>query len=124
MLFGVDIAKEISDAFSGELEDVTLTRDNPGTYDPLTDSYSGGGTPSTFTSEGIVQKYDKKLIADGVVQRNDREILILAEPLGTVPSNGGDNRKADSIEIEGETFTVVSVDKDPATATYIVQGRL
>lgn len=132
-LFGEDIAGLISDALNGELLDATLTRTtNSGTYNSQTDTYSGGSTPTTYTTQGIVEQYDISLMQTGdlgkrhkgLIQTNDRKILLLAEPLGVEPSPGDNNQPPDQITIDGKTFTVISVAKDPASATYEVQGRL
>lgn len=121
-LFGIDIESLVTDALQGQLIPLTLTRTVISDYDSDTDTQTS--TEETFTSEGIVEEYEDRLIAEGVVQANDRKILILAGPLGTTPSPGSSDNPPDDITIEGETFTVVDVDRDPAGATYTVQGRL
>lgn len=117
-LFGIEIDQLVSDSLTDQLLTATLTRENPGTYDPITDSYTGGGADSTFTTEGIVESYSDKMIAEGLVEQNDRKILLIAKPLGTTPKAG------DTITIESEIYTVVGVpERDPASATWMVQGR-
>lgn len=120
-LFGVDIAQAIYDGFQGQLKTGTLTRRTE-TYDPVTDETTINETPHEF--EGFVDTYSKRLIADGVVQANDREIMILAKSLDVAPTNGSDGVLADLIEIDGQTFTTIEVERDPAGATYRVQGKL
>jgi hypothetical protein len=118
-MFGIDIANEVAIAFSGQLNTVTLTRENRGTYDETEDTYSGGAADSVFMSEGIVENYSNKMISDGLVTVKDRKITILAQPLTTVPMEG------DKISIEGQIFKVIGIAKrDPAEATYTIQGRL
>lgn len=122
MLFDTDIAGEIASAFEGQLKAATLNRTVVSSYDPETDTETT--SQETYTTEGIVENYSKKLIAEGVVQSNERKILLLADPLGTTPSPGDNDNDPDKITIESETFTVVDVEKDPANAIYTVRGRL
>lgn len=122
-LFGVDIAQEVADGFSGQLLAVTLTRQPISDYDSVADEEIKP-SPTTYTSEGVVEQYDSRMITEGLVQRNDRKITILAKPLGTTPQPGDQDNEPDQVTIKGETFTVISVEKDPADATYTVQGRL
>lgn len=118
-LFGIEINQIVSDALDGQLKTATLTRENKGTYDAPTDTYSGASADSTFTTEGIVESYSDRLISEGVVQQNDRKILLIAKKLGTTPKAG------DTITIESVDHTIVGVpERDPASATWIVQGRI
>lgn len=122
-LFGIDIATQVSGAFAGQLLPATLTREVVTGYDPVTDTETT--ETQTYTSEGVVESYSDELIANGVVQTNDRKIMLLSQPLGTEPSPGDSDTQPDKITIEGKTFTVVGIpDRDPASATYTIQGRL
>lgn len=122
-LFGTDIASLMADSFAGQLVPATLTRTVITGYDPITDEQTT--ETQTFTTEGVVTAYSDEMIANGVVQTNDREILLLAVPLGTEPTPGSEDAQPDKITIEGITYTVVGVpSRDPATATYTVQGRI
>ena len=117
MIFGIDLAQKVADGFSGQLHPLTLSRVVVVDYDPVLDEDIT--ETKTFKSEGIVSHYQKGMIAEGAVETNDRQIVILGQPLGTDPEPG------DTIEIEEETFTVVGIDeRDPASAVFIVQGRL
>lgn len=118
MIFGIDIPDIVTTAFAGQLFPVTLKRETPGEYDPVTDTWTGGGT-EVFTTEGIVESYSEDMIASGLVTEKHRKILLLAKPLNTEPQAG------DMIEIEGQTFTVTGIpERDPATATWTVRGEL
>lgn len=128
-LFGIEIDQIVSDALDGQLKTATLTRDGEYPagveYDPIDDRYEdANGDPVSepsdqeFTTEGIVESYSDKMISEGLVEQNDRKILLIAKKLGTTPKSG------DKITIESETYTVVGVpERDPASATWIVQGR-
>lgn len=122
-IFGTDIASLVADSFSGQLVPATLTRTVVAGYDPVTDKEVI--ETQTFSTEGVVESYSDELIANGIVQTNDRQILLLATPLGTEPTPGDGGNHPDKITIEGKTYTVVGIpDRDPAAATYTVQGRL
>lgn len=121
-LFGVDIESLVTESLKDQLIPLTLTRTVVGEYDPIEDEQTT--TQETYTSEGIVDTYEDRVVAEGLVQSSDRRILILAGPLGTKPSNGTTDNPPDKITIQGETFTVIDVHRDPASATYTVQGRL
>lgn len=128
-LFGLDIQGLVTDSLEGELVPVTITRTvQGGTYNPVTDQYEDGSgnevlpTEQEFTSEGItpansgIGAFQSILSAVGQTIDNQREVLVLAKPLGTVPKAG------DRLAIDGETFEVTGIpDKDPAGATWTIK---
>lgn len=119
MIFGVDIASIISETLDGQLYEVTLTRKNRGSYDPITDSYVNGGNDFVFHTDGIVENYSDETIARGMVMINDRKVLMTAKKLGTTPKVG------DTLTIEGVLYGVIGIpERDPATATWTVQARV
>jgi len=121
--FGVDLKQTIGEATKDQLNKGTLTRKEEAGYDPIEDETTY--TETDYTFDGFVSSYDSYLISDGVVQGNDREITIIADSLDVIPTNGTGDVQADDITIEGNEFTVVRVpDRDPAAATYKVQGRM
>ena len=125
-LFGVDISQIVTDAFTGQLKEASLVRDEELEYDPIQDAYvdSGGNIvedpePQTFTTQGIVESYSDQMKAAGLATEEHRRILLLAKPLNTTPKAG------DKITIEGNTHTVVGIpERDPVSATWIVKGQL
>lgn len=125
MIFGTDIAGMITDAFEGQLLPAELVREVTGEYDPIDDRYEDEeGNPvepgtQIYTSEGVIEAYSDEMIASGFATAKDRKIMVLAQPLGTVPKLG------DKITIDGETLTVTGIpQKDPATATWTIRGEL
>lgn len=93
-----------------------LTRDVPQTggdpADPLPP------IPADFPCQGMVEKYGVAYRAGGLVEDNDRKVLVLATSLGVKPKPG------DRVTISAVTFTVISVSTDPATAVWELQGRM
>lgn len=115
-LFGVDIASIVTDAFSGQLKQVTITRETPGEYDPVTDTTTGG-TTEVFESEGI-EENRQKMLSEGLINDDETPILIIAQPLETSPKNG------DRISIDGQTYTISGIiGRDPAGATWTVRAK-
>ena len=118
VLFGVDFKQVIGNVTKGQLNEGTLTRTEETGYNPVTDEPTT--TVTDYPFEGIVEEYSEKLIQDGVVPMNARKILIIADSLDTEPET-----TTDVITIEGESFTLTGKPaRDPAGATWEVQGRL
>lgn len=123
MLFNTDIAQQVHDGFEGQLIDATLKRTVVTGYDPVTDEETTETTE--HDCEGFVETYSERMYSEGIVQQNDRKILILANSLDVTPTGGDEDTQPDTIEIEGNNFTVVPpVNRDPAGATWTIQGRL
>lgn len=120
-LFNVPIAEKIYKGFTGKLHKGTLTR-TTSNYD--VDTGEVVTTSTDYDFEGFYEDYNKRLITDGVVQSNDRKILILALSVDVDPSPGDSDNEPDTLTLQGNTFTVVAIKSDPARATWIVQGRL
>lgn len=100
--------------------DLTFTRVNE-SFDPST----GETTRSTtqYTVRGIITEYSKRWVAEGVVQANDRQILILQPSLQDSSGNKVTPQPDDEITYDGQTYVVVDVSEDPASATWVLQGR-
>lgn len=117
-LFGVDIAKAINDALGKHLVDLTLTSWTPGTRTSTARTSGTNPTSTTATGKGIIEDYDSNQIDGTRVHVGDRKILILGksiDPLVPKPN--------DQITIEGSTYRVMRVKRDPAAATYSCQVR-
>lgn len=93
-----------------------LTRETPGSYDPITDTYTSSITEA-FPCRGFVEAYSTYTEAARHLQPSDRKVLILAATLGSTPQLN------DRVELRGEVFTVGRVDSDPAQATWVLQGH-
>jgi len=66
-----------------------------------------------------VSDYRAGQIDGTLIQKGDRKVLLIAESgsAALVPSSG------DRITVEGATYFIVSVGRDPAVATYPCQVR-
>lgn len=120
LFFGVDIAGTINENVSPGLPTVaTLTKRITGTRTPgaLTD----GTQPTTQTATGkvVVSDYCAGQIDGTLIKAGDRKVLFIAESMSPVlvPEAG------DRVTVEGATYFIVSVGRDPAVATYACQVR-
>jgi len=120
LFFGVDIAGLVNENIAPGLPTVaTLTQRIPGTRTPgqLTDGTQP--TTQTATFKAVVSDYRAGQIDGTLIQKGDRKVLLIAESgsAALVPSSG------DRITVEGATYFIVSVGRDPAVATYSCQVR-
>lgn len=121
-LFGVRIDKLINDnvgpLLKGKLyEDVAGTRDvNDPTAGPQ------GGSTNTYSFEGIIQFYRDNEVDNELILHQDRKILIKTLSLSpsVVPSKG----MRITMEDDDGVYQIIRVNRDPASATYLCQGRL
>lgn len=110
------LAKTVGSAFNSLFLDAVLARDvkqigsNP--IDP------SPPVVTTFNCKAIVEAYSDKFRSEGLVEQNDRKVLILATSLATRPL------AKDRVTIRGITFQVIDVSTDPAEAVWSVQGRM
>lgn len=110
------LAKTIGKAFNSLFLPAMLVRDVPQTggdpADPLPP------LPANFPCRGMVESYSQYLRANGLVQANERKVLILAFSLGVRPAAG------DRVTIRGVTFTLLEVSTDPAEAVWECKGQM
>jgi len=110
------IAATVGNAFAGLFYAATLTQKSTtggNAYDPS----SGSTTSTDYACKGIVDEYSAYDFATGLVQVNDRKILILATSLSVTP------KPDDLVTIRGATYRVIRVSTDPAIAVWELQGR-
>ena len=123
-LFGLDIGGILRDAIgsAGGLRPVTLVKVYTGSRVP--GDLAGGTNADTvsYTTEGILEAgSDRDFTGTGwAMTRRQRAIVtVLGAPLteaGVAPDVG------DRVTIEGATYEIKIVDRDPAAATYSLQG--
>lgn len=118
-LFGVDIAGVIAQAMGPGLLAATLIKVFPGTR--TSGNLAGGTNASTlsYPARGFTESYRASQIDGDLVRRGDRKVVLLGATIpGRVVPEAGDR-----LTIEGRTFSVVRVERDPAAATYTLQVR-
>lgn len=113
-LFNVDISGLVNKYVAPGLLAATLTKVTPGTRTP--GSLSAGTNPTTtdYTCRGCIvskgtREFPQTLVADGTVT-----ILLVGDSIasGAVPELN------DRVTIEGATYQIDELDRDPAAATY------
>lgn len=120
-LFDIDIAGLVDEHISPGLPDAKLIQSTPGTRD-LT-KLSGGTVSTTVSTDGkgtIVDYNDNRFGAGSPIKVGDRQVLLIGNSFAGKPVPKPD----DQIFIEGATYNIVAVKRDPAAATYKCQVRL
>lgn len=118
-LFGKDIAGKVAGALGKHLLPATLTSKTPGTRTAGSLSAGTNSDSTQASARGIIDDYDSAQIDGTLIQKDDRKVLLLGGTIsgGVVPKPG------DQVAIEGSTYNVVRVARDPAAATYTLQVR-
>jgi hypothetical protein len=119
MSLAADIRAIVADAMTAfdDLQvTVTLTHQTgAGTYDPATGETAGG--TATYTPRAVLGSYRTFEIDGQNIRPNDKKVLIAANDLAVTP--GVD----DAVTISGETWVVVDVKTDPASAMWVLRVR-
>jgi hypothetical protein len=110
------IARTIGSAMSGLFLAATLTRDVPAA--PGSDPWDPEApTVATYSCKAINNSYSDYFQKGGLVEANDRKVLILAASLSVTPAQG------DRVTIDGLTLTIINLKTDPAKAVWECQAR-
>ena len=117
-LFGLDIKGIVADALSGQLVSGTLTEVQVGVR--AADSTEGRAQVAVdHAFEGIIDDYTDREIFGTSIEAGDRRVLIITGLLATAVVPEPNWR----VTIEGSTYRVIAVKRDPAEATYTLQVR-
>lgn len=120
-LFGVDIAGLIKDNIGPGVLDATLTKSTPGAR--TAGQLTGGTNPttSTFACKGFIDRQANRDLRGTLVADGNVVIVLVGDTI-----DGGNAASApetgDRVTIEGTTYVINVVDRDPAAATYAVQA--
>lgn len=115
----MSILDDLPDAIAEALDDVF--RDAvllvPGAQ--VTDGQGGytSGPPTEHPCKALVDDYSDMRRSSRGIPANDRKIIILAATLTVSPALG------QSIRAEGRDWSIIALSRDPAAATWEVQGR-
>jgi len=117
-LFGVDIAAEVNKGLGPGLLSAQLRKVLPGTRG---DTSTAGITSSVkrYPCKGMISDYADGKIDGTRIKSTDREVLLLGASIAGKKIPEAD----DEITIEGKTYTIIRVARDPAAATYTCQVR-
>ena len=119
-LFGINISKLIKDNVAPGVLDATLTVVTAGTRTPGT--LTGGTNPTTqdYSCRGFIDTQAVRDISGTLVDDGTKTIVLIGDTINggaTAPST------ADRVTIEGTTYTIEAIDRDPAAATYTMICR-
>ena len=90
---------------------VTVQETSGPDYDPTI-------TYVPYACSGWVDTYSTLDHVDSAVLVNDRKIFIVASSLAITPA------PPNTVTIAGTTYTVISVERDPAGACWVLQARV
>ena len=112
-LFGVDIASEIYAAMKDQLLPATLIIRTPGTR---TGNLTGGTNPTeaSYTCEGFIDSQNRRSVNGTLVEDGNIIVVIIGDSLEAAV----DPKTEDKVTIEGSTYWIRAIDRDPAKATY------
>lgn len=118
-LFGIDIAALVDENLSDGVLDATLTKFTPGTRTPSDLASGTNPTPEVFTAKGFIEDYTDRDFENTQIEIGDRRITLIANSIQNmaIPETG------DRVFIEGESWNIKRVKRDPAAATYLCQAR-
>ena len=87
--------------------------------EPTSDGQGGWipGAPTSHPCKALVDDYSDMRRATAGIPAHDRKIIILAASLSVAPAGGH------TINAEGRDWQIVALTRDPAGATYELQGR-
>ena len=111
------VAADIFNAFSGVFYDAVLVRASTTGSSPDIAFDPPDPTETEYTCKALRTKYSAMLSKEGVIDVNDRKVLILATSISVTP------KPPDRVTIQGTTFTLTEVDIDPANAVWVCRGR-
>ncbi len=118
-LFGIDIAGIVNDSIesAGGVLDATLfsvTPQAPPSGNSITPS-----TPTQHACKGFIDDYKDSQIDGTIIRKGDRKVTLLGASIKPPVAP----KTNDQVTIEGDTYDVQEVTRDPAGATYELQAR-
>lgn len=117
-LFGLDVKGLVADALAGQLVPGTLVETVVGAR---TGDVTAGRaqTAVNHSFEGVLDDYETDEVDGTTVQAGDRRVLVIAGSLVSpvVPQPNW------NVTIEGQTYRVTRVLRDPAAATWELNAR-
>ena len=118
-LFGIDIAKLVADNIGPGVLPAVLTKVTPGTRTAGSLTAGTNSTSVDHDCRGFIDDYDASQIDGTLIKMDDHKVTIIGGtlPAGVIPVQN------DHVFIEGTTYEIIRVKRDPAAATYTCQAR-
>lgn len=118
-LFGADIAGKVYAALKGQLLTATLIKVAAGTRTP--GALTGGTNPTetSYAAEGFIDSKNRKDIGGTLVEDGDVIIVLIGNSIASdqIPEVN------DKVTIEGTTYRIRGLDRDPDAATYTLLSK-
>ncbi len=119
-LFGIDIAKLINDNVGSGVLDAILIVWTAGTRS--SSQPTSGTTPTSVSHgcKGFIDSQATKNLKGTLTTDGTKVIILIGDSI-----NGGNTipKTKDHVTIEGATYSIEKIDRDPAAATYSLQAR-
>lgn len=114
-LFGVDISGLIRDYVGTGVLDATLIKSSPGTRTP--GNLTGGTNPTStsYACKGFIDEQGVEALKGTLIPAGMKLITLIGDTINSGATAVGEG---DQITIEGSTYEVEKIDRDPAAATY------
>ena len=97
----------------------TLIKVTPGTRTPGAISAGTNPTETSYACRGFVADYTAIEMQNTLIQRGDRKVVLLGASIASAQTPATD----DKVTIDGATYRIITVNSDPAKATYTCQAR-
>jgi hypothetical protein len=94
----------------------SVTRTTGQTYDPVTDTYTGG-TATDYEFEGIMSTDTRQFREGSTVQAGDMRLMVRQAEVEITPELG------ETVTVDGTDWQIVNYMQDAAGATYRMQVR-
>lgn len=119
-LFGIDITKLIADNIGPGVLPATLIKVTQGAR--TAGQLAGGMNPTTtsYPCKGFIDRKDRRNRDGELVHSGAVTVLLIG---GTISGGSVAPELGDKVTIEGTTFVIDALDRDPAGATFTLQCR-
>lgn len=95
--------------------------------DPDTPWISDSSVTTDHACEGLVVDYNARMFDGKTIMAGDRQVIIFATTLVALPTSpvtpAPIPEPGDTVTAQGGKYTVITVQRDPASATYTCQVR-
>ena len=85
--------------------------------DPNSPPWDPTSVEATYSCSGWVDTYTATEIGAGAVQASDRKAFVICSSLAVTPLAG------DHVVIDSVSYSIMSVQRDPAGACWVIQAR-
>lgn len=116
---------ELAAAVAGMLLDaevpyeVTITRTTTTPADPYDPDSTGTTTVTDHVGRGWTEQYSDESRDGTLIDQDDVRVMVLTTTIDIEPTDDG----TDKLAVHGQTFTIMSVQRDASGTFFVIQGR-